>query len=73
MRFENVWRHQVDIVRILSIQKRNNFDGVIIPDPTPQMSCPGPWHAGMTHTLGFVLGAIEMLKPLSPERGDQNA
>jgi mannonate dehydratase len=63
---------EVDIVRILSILKRNNFNGVIIPDHTPQMSCPGPWHAGMTHTLGFVLGAIEMLKPLSSERGDGN-
>jgi mannonate dehydratase len=63
---------EVDIVRILSILKRNNFDGVIIPDHTPQMSCSGPWHAGMTHTLGFVLGAIEMLKSLSSERGDGN-
>jgi mannonate dehydratase len=56
---------EVDIVRILSILKRNNFDGVIIPDHTPQMSCPGPWHAGMTHTLGFALGAIRMLESFS--------
>ena len=52
----------VDMIRILSILKRNNFDGVIIPDHTPQMSCPAPWHAGMAHTLGYVLGVSAMLE-----------
>ncbi len=52
----------VDMTRILSILKRNNFDGVIIPDHTPQMSCPAPWHAGMAHTLGYVLGVSAMLE-----------
>jgi mannonate dehydratase len=53
---------EVDMVRILSILKRNNFDGVIIPDHTPQMSCASPWHAGMAHTLGFILAAKAMLE-----------
>lgn len=44
----------VDMVRILSILYRNGFDGVVIPDHTPQMSCAAPWHAGMAHTLGFI-------------------
>ncbi len=52
---------QVDMIRVLSILKRNNFDGVIIPDHTPQMSCAAPWHAGMAHTIGFVLAALKML------------
>ena len=47
----------VDMVRILTILERNAFDGVIIPDHTPQMSCAAPWHAGMAHTLGFILAA----------------
>ena len=47
----------VDMIRILSILKRNKFDGVIIPDHTPQMTCAAPWHAGMAHTLGFLLAA----------------
>lgn len=51
----------VDMVRILSILKRNHFDGVIIPDHTPQMSCAAPWQAGMAHTLGFALGALASL------------
>lgn len=51
----------VDMVRILSILHRNGFDGVIIPDHTPQMSCAAPWHAGMAHTLGFISAVKAML------------
>jgi len=51
----------VDMVRILSILQRNHFDGVVIPDHTPQMSCDAPWHAGMAHTLGFILAVKAML------------
>jgi mannonate dehydratase len=58
----------VDMIRILSILQQNNFDGVIIPDHTPQMSCAAPWHAGMAHTLGFLLAAKAMLD--SSSRGD---
>ena len=52
----------VDMIRILSILERNHFDGVIIPDHTPQMSCAAPWHAGMAHTLGFILAVKAMLE-----------
>jgi mannonate dehydratase len=57
----------VDMIRVLSILKRNAFEGVIIPDHTPQMSCAAPWHAGMAHTLGYVAAALTMLEshPLS--------
>ena len=51
----------VDMIRILKILKQNNFDGVIIPDHTPQMTCAAPWHAGMAHTLGFILAAERAL------------
>jgi mannonate dehydratase len=51
----------VDMVRILSILKGNGFEGVIIPDHTPQMSCSAPWHTGMTHTLGYIAGVLASL------------
>jgi mannonate dehydratase len=51
----------VDMIRILSILEKNHFDGVVIPDHAPQMSCSAPWHAGMAHTLGFILAAKAML------------
>lgn len=59
----------VDMIRILSILKHNRFDGVIIPDHTPQMSCSAPWHAGMAHTLGFVLAALKMLDQTASRSG----
>jgi mannonate dehydratase len=62
---EAVDRYSVDMVRILTILERNAFDGVIIPDHTPQMSCAAPWHAGMAHTLGFILAAKAVLKSSS--------
>ena len=51
----------VDMLRILSILRRNGFDGVVIPDHAPQMTCPAPWHAGMAHTLGFIAAALASL------------
>ena len=32
--------------RLLRIMKRNNFQGVLIPDNAPAMTCAAPWHAG---------------------------
>ena len=53
---------QVDMIRMLSILHKNGFDGVVIPDHTPQMTCSAPWHAGMAHTLGFVAAVLKLLE-----------
>jgi len=58
----------VDVIRILSILKRNDFDGTIIPDHTPQMTCNAPWHAGMAHSLGFILAVKVMLESFGKEQ-----
>jgi mannonate dehydratase len=52
----------VDMIRILAILHRNGFDGALIPDHTPQMTCSAPWHAGMAHTLGFMLAAKAVIE-----------
>jgi mannonate dehydratase len=49
----------IDIPRVIEILRRNDFSGVIIPDHTPQMSCESPWHAGMAHALGYMMGLID--------------
>jgi len=49
------------MIRILSILQSNRFEGVVIPDHTPQMSCAAPWHAGMAHTIGFIQATLAML------------
>jgi mannonate dehydratase len=48
----------VDMFRILDILKKNNYDGVLIPDHTPQMSCEGSWYAGMAYAMGFMRAAL---------------
>jgi mannonate dehydratase len=51
----------VDMVRALRIYKECGFEGVLIPDHTPQMSCAAPWHAGMAFAIGYMKAAISML------------
>jgi len=51
----------VDMPRILQILKRNNYQGVLIPDHAPQMTCAAPWHAGMAYALGYLRAALQML------------
>ncbi len=51
----------IDMLRILAILHKNQFDGVLIPDHSPQMTCSAPWHAGMAHTLGFMRAAMMAL------------
>lgn len=47
----------IDMIHILKILKSKNFNGVIIPDHTPQMSCEGAWYAGMAYALGYIKAA----------------
>lgn len=53
---------EVDMLRILRILQHNNFNGVLIPDHTPQMSCAAPWHAGMAYALGYMQAALTIIK-----------
>ena len=51
----------VDMIRVLRILKQNGYDGVVIPDHTPQMTCDAPWHAGMAYALGYMNAAIKLV------------
>lgn len=51
----------VDMLRVLEILQRNQFDGVLIPDHTPAMSCAAPWHAGMAYAMGYMKAAMRTL------------
>lgn len=54
-----------NMIRVIEILHKNQFDGVLIPDHSPQMSCSAPWHAGMAHTLGYMRAAITMIERAS--------
>jgi mannonate dehydratase len=58
----------VDIPRVLRILNRNGFDGVLIPDHTPQMSCSAPWHAGMAFALGYLKAALQLILNEAPHQ-----
>lgn len=48
----------IDMARVIAILRRNGFEGVLIPDHSPQMSCPAPWHAGMAFAMGYMQALI---------------
>jgi len=56
----------VDMPRVLRILKKNKYDGVLIPDHTPQMACAAPWHAGMAYALGYMRAALQMIERENP-------
>lgn len=55
----------LDVRRVIDILARNHYDGVVIPDHTPLMSCDAPWHAGMAYAVGYIRGLLE--RSSSPE------
>ena len=52
----------IDMIRVLRILKGNGYDGVVIPDHTPQMTCAAPWHAGMAFALGYMRAAMTIIE-----------
>lgn len=56
----------VDMYRALEIYHRNGYNGVLIPDHTPQMTCDAPWHAGMAFALGYMRAAIRAVTGVNP-------
>ncbi len=51
----------IDMLKILRILKANNFNGVLIPDHTPQMSCAAPWHSGMAYAMGYMKALLNQV------------
>lgn len=49
----------IDMRRVVEILRRNRFEGVLIPDHTPQMGCAAPWHAGMAYACGYMRALLE--------------
>lgn len=52
----------VDVLRVLRILRQNRFNGVVIPDHAPQMTCAAPWHAGMAYALGYLRAGLHALE-----------
>jgi mannonate dehydratase len=52
---------EIDVLRVLRILSKRGFDGVIIPDHAPQMTCAAPWHAGMAFAMGYLRAGLEVV------------
>jgi len=52
----------VDMLRVLRILKRTGYQGVLIPDHAPQMTCAAPWHAGMAYALGYLRALLRVVE-----------
>ena len=49
----------LDMARALRILHEEGFDGVIVPDHTPEMTCSAPWHAGMAFAMGYLRALLQ--------------
>lgn len=52
----------LDMFRVLQILAEEKYDGVLIPDHTPLMSCGAPWHAGMAFAMGWMRCALQRIE-----------
>ena len=51
----------IDMIRVLKILKKNHYEGILVPDHSPEMSCESSWHAGMAFALGYMKGAMQAI------------
>jgi mannonate dehydratase len=51
----------IDMIRVLKILKKNHYEGILVPDHSPEMSCESSWHAGMAFALGYMRGAMQAI------------
>jgi mannonate dehydratase len=49
----------IDMARVMTILKANKFEGVLIPDHTPELHCDAPWHAGMAYAIGYMRALLK--------------
>lgn len=52
----------IDMFKALRILKKHDFQGVLVPDHTPELVCDASWHAGMAYALGYIKAILESLE-----------
>lgn len=48
----------IDMARIVRILREHDYQGVLIPDHTPELECAAPWHAGMAFAVGYMKALV---------------
>lgn len=52
----------IDMLKALRLFKKHKYEGVLIPDHTPEMICDDTWHAGMAYALGYMKAALRFVE-----------
>lgn len=55
----------LDMTRVIRILREIGYEGVLIPDHTPELTCAAPWHAGMAFALGYLRSTIQAVDRLT--------
>jgi mannonate dehydratase len=58
----------IDMAEIIRILRDEDYQGVLIPDHTPELECGAPWHAGKAYALGYMRALINNADALGPSR-----
>ncbi|MBP1871564.1 mannonate dehydratase [Ensifer adhaerens] len=58
----------IDMAEIVRILRDENYQGVMIPDHTPAMTCAASWHAGKAFALGYMRALVQNAHALGPSR-----
>ncbi len=58
----------IDMAEIVRILRDENYQGVMIPDHTPAMTCDASWHAGKAFALGYMRALVQNAAVLGPSR-----
>ena len=66
--YQEVFVDEGDLDMLGAIQALSDvgYDGVLVPDHTPEMTCGAPWHAGMAFALGYMKAAMQMVERGTP-------
>ncbi len=51
----------IDMVAMMRLLHETGYDGVLVPDHTPALTCGAPWHAGMAFALGYMRACMQSL------------
>lgn len=52
----------IDVLRVVRVLADNGFDGVVIPDHSPLVSCDTPWLTGMAYALGYIRASMQAVE-----------
>ena len=56
----------IDMAEIVRILRDENYDGVLVPDHVPDLTCSAPWHAGHAYTVGYMRALVKNAAALGP-------